>query len=149
LRNRSKGALVANRARDALAQVPLFAGLSPRHLKRIGDLTEEVRFMEGASVVRHGDAGDTFFVILEGEAKVQGPSGRVVNRLRPGEFFGEISLLDGGPRTASVVAETPLTMLALSRSSLLRLVQREPAVGIRLLSHVAMMLRRLERSASG
>lgn len=144
-----KGKSDSKRARDSLAQVPLFAGLSPRHLKRIGDLTEEVRFMEGASVVRQGDAGDTFFVILEGEAKVAGPSGRVVNRLRPGEFFGEISLLDGGPRTASVVAETPLTMLALSRASLLRLVQREPAVGVRLLGHAAMMLRRLERSASG
>jgi CRP-like cAMP-binding protein len=144
-----KGKSDSKRARDSLAQVPLFAGLSPRHLKRIGDLTEEVRFMEGASVVRQGDAGDTFFVILEGEAKVAGPSGRVVNRLRPGEFFGEISLLDGGLRTASVVAETPLTTLALSRASLLRLVQREPAVGVRLLGHVAMMLRRLERSASG
>jgi CRP-like cAMP-binding protein len=144
-----KGKSEAKRARDSLAQVPLFAGLPPRHLKRVGDLTEEVRFMEGATVVRQGDAGDTFYVILEGEAKVAGPSGRVVNRLRPGEFFGEISLLDGGPRTASVVAETRLTMLALSRSSFLRLVQREPAVGVRLLGHVAMMLRRLERSASG
>ena len=144
-----KGRSDSKRARDSLAQVPLFAGLPPRHLKRIGDLTEEVRFMEGATVVRQGDAGDTFFVILEGEAKVAGPSGRVVNRLRPGEYFGEISLLDGGPRTASVVAETPLTMLALSRSALLRVVQREPAVGVRLLGHVAMMLRRLERSASG
>ncbi|MGH2671881.1 MAG: cyclic nucleotide-binding domain-containing protein [Actinomycetota bacterium] len=144
-----KGKSESKRARDSLAQVPLFAGLSPRHLKRIGDLTEEVRFMEGATVVRQGDAGDTFYVILEGEAKVAGPSGRVVNRLRPGEFFGEISLLDGGPRTASVVAETPLKMLSLSRSSLLRLAQREPAVGVRLLAHVAMMLRRLERSASG
>lgn len=144
-----KGKSDSKRARDSLAQVPLFAGLPPRHLKRIGDLTEEVRFMEGATVVRQGDAGDTFFVILEGEAKVAGPSGRVVNRLRPGEYFGEISLLDGGPRTASVVAETPLRMLALSRSALLRVVQREPAVGVRLLGHVAMMLRRLERSASG
>jgi CRP-like cAMP-binding protein len=144
-----KGRSESKRARDSLAQVPLFAGLPPRHLKRVGDLTEEVRFMEGATVVRQGDAGDTFYVILEGEAKVAGPSGRVVNRLRPGEFFGEISLLDGGPRTASVVAETPLRMFALSRSSLLRLVQHEPAVGVRLLAHVAMMLRRLERSASG
>jgi CRP/FNR family cyclic AMP-dependent transcriptional regulator len=144
-----KGRSESKRARDSLAQVPLFAGLPPRHLKRVGDLTDEVRFMEGATVVRQGDAGDTFYVILEGEAKVAGPSGRVVNRLRPGEFFGEISLLDGGPRTASVVAETPLKMLSLSRSSLLRLVQREPAVGVRLLAHVARMLRRLERSASG
>jgi CRP-like cAMP-binding protein len=144
-----KGKSESKRARDSLAQVPLFAGLPPRHLKRVGDLTEEVRFMEGATIVRQGEVGDTFYVILEGEAKVAGPSGRVVNRLRPGEFFGEISLLDGGPRTASVIAETPLRMLALSRSSLLRLVQREPAVGVRLLAHVAMMLRRLERSASG
>lgn len=140
---------MGRRERDALAQVPLFAGLSPRHLKRLSDLTEESRFMEGAKVVRQGDSGDAFFVILEGEAKVLGPSGRVLSRLLPGEYFGEISLLDGGPRTASVVAETPLTMLALSRSSLLRVVQREPAVGVRLLGHVAMMLRRLERSASG
>jgi CRP-like cAMP-binding protein len=144
-----KGKSESKRARDSLAQVPLFAGLPPRHLKRIGDLTEEVRFMEGATIVHQGAAGDAFYVILEGEARVAGTSGRVVNRLRPGEFFGEISLLDGGPRTASVVAETPLRMLALSRSSLLRLVQREPAVGVRLLAHVAMMLRRLERSASG
>jgi CRP-like cAMP-binding protein len=144
-----KGRSESKRARDSLAQVPLFAGLPPRHLKRVGDLTEEVRFMEGAMVVRQGEVGDTFYVILEGEAKVAGPSGRVVNRLRPGEFFGEISLLDGGTRTASVIAETPLRMLSLSRSSLLRLVQREPAVGVRLLAHVAMMLRRLERSASG
>lgn len=129
--------------------MPLFAGLPPKHLKRIADLTEEVRFMEGAAVVRHGDEGDAFYVILEGEAKVSAPSGRVVNRLRPGEFFGEISLLDGGPRTADVVAETPLTVLALSRASLLRLVEREPAVGIRLLGHAAAMLRRLERSTAG
>lgn len=140
---------MARRARDALAQVPLFAGLPPRHLKRLGDLTEELKFMEGATVVRQGDVGDTFYVILEGEVKVAARSGRVVNKLRPGDYFGEISLLDGGPRTASVVAETPLTMLSLSRTAFLRLVESEPAVGVRLLSHAASMLRRLERSAAG
>src|ERR671918_609110 len=140
---------VGRRERDALAQVPLFAGLPPRHLKRLSDLTEERRFMEGAKVVRQGDSGDAFFVILEGEAKVLGPSGRVLSRLFPGEYFGEISLLDGGPRTATVVAETHLTTLTLSRSSFLKTVRGEPAVAVRLLNHAASMLRRLERPAAG
>jgi CRP-like cAMP-binding protein len=139
---------MAKRERDALAQVPLFSGLAPRHLKRISELTEEQRYMEGASVVREGEQGDTFYVILEGEAKVVAPSGRVVNRIFPGQYFGEISLLDGGPRTATVVAETPLKMLALERAAFLKIVEQEPAVGVKLLGQAATMLRRLERSAS-
>jgi CRP-like cAMP-binding protein len=140
---------VPKRERDALAQVPLFSSLSPRHLKRIADLTEQQRYMEGARVVRQGDVGDTFYVILEGEARVVGASGRTVNRLRPGEFFGEISLLDGGPRTADVVAATPLTMLALSRKSFLAVLRSEPVVAVTLLGHAASLLRRIERSTLG
>ena len=137
------------RERDALAQVPLFSSLSPRHLRRIADLAEEQRYMEGARVVRRGDVGDTFFVILEGEAKVVGPSGRTVNSLRPGEFFGEISLLDGGPRTADVVAATPLMMLALSRKNFLTVLRSEPVVAVSLLAYAAALLRRVERSTIG
>ncbi len=139
---------MTTRARRALAQVPLFQGLPPRHLRKIADLTVEERFMDGHSVVREGEDGDTFYVILEGEAKVVNASGRVVNRLRPGEFFGEISLLDGGPRTATVLADTPMMMLALSRKAFLKAVEMEPAVGIKLLNHASSMLRRLERSSS-
>jgi CRP-like cAMP-binding protein len=140
---------VPKRERDALAQVPLFSNLSGRHLKRLADLTEEQRYMEGARVVREGDVGDTFYVILEGEAKVVSRSGRVVNRLRPGDFFGEISLLDGGPRTASVIADTPLTMLALPRGAFLRVLRQDREIGVKLLGYAASMLRRLERSPSG
>jgi CRP-like cAMP-binding protein len=132
-----------------LAQVPLFFDLSSRHLKRLADRMEEQRFMEGASVVRHGEVGDTFYVIVEGEAKVIGSGGRVVHRLQPGEFFGEISLLDGGPRTATVVAETPMLMLTLARSAFRELIEVEPRVAVGMLKHVASMLRRLERPASG
>lgn len=105
--------------------------------------------MEGASVVRAGEEGDTFYVIVEGEVEVVSPDGRVVATLRPGEFFGEISLLDGGPRTASVVAATPLRMLALSRSAFREMIEVEPRVAVGLLKHAAMLLRRLERPASG
>jgi CRP-like cAMP-binding protein len=139
---------MSRRAKDALTQVPLFADLPPRHVKRLADLTEEQRYMEGATVVRAGDIGDTFYVISEGVGKVVSPKGRTVNRLYPGDFFGEISLLDGGPRTANVVSETPLTMLALSRTSFLKVLEGEPAVAVRMLKHVATMLRRLERSAT-
>jgi CRP-like cAMP-binding protein len=139
---------VPKRERDALAQVPLFSSLAPRYLRRLADLTEEQRFMEGSRVVREGDIGDTFYVILEGQANVLSASGRVVNRLRPGDFFGEISLLDGGPRTATVVADTPLKMLALPRKAFLHVIELEPAVGVALLSYSATMLRRLERSTN-
>jgi CRP-like cAMP-binding protein len=139
---------VPRRERDALTRVPLFSGLAPRHLKRLADLTEEQRYMEGARVVREGDVGDTFYVILEGGANVVSGSGRIVNRLQPGDFFGEISLLDGGPRTATVVADTPLTMLALPRKAFLKAIEQEPEVGVKLLNYAASMLRRLQRSAT-
>ena len=136
------------RERDALARVPLFSGLAPRHLRRLADVTEEQRYMEGARVVREGDIGDTFYVILQGGANVVNTRGRVVNRLQPGDFFGEISLLDGGPRTATVVADTPLSMLALPRKAFLKVIEQEPEVGVKLLNYAASMLRRLQRSAT-
>jgi len=140
---------VAVRARDALAQVPLFAGMPPRFLKRLADKMDEQRFMEGATIVRQGEPGDTFYVLIEGEAKVKDANGRVLSRLIPGDFFGEISLMDGGPRTATVVAETNLTALALSRKDFSALLQSEPKVTVGLLKHASALLRRLERPASG
>ena len=140
---------MAVRARDALAQVPLFAGMPPRFLKRLADKMDEQRFMEGATIVRQGEPGDIFYVLVEGEAKVKDANGRTLSRLIPGDFFGEISLMDGGPRTATVVAETNLTTLALSRKDFSALLQSEPKVTVGLLKHAAALLRRLERPASG
>lgn len=137
------------RARDALAQVPLFAGMPPRFLKRLADKMDEQRFMEGATIVRQGEPGDIFYVLVEGEAKVKDANGRTLSRLIPGDFFGEISLMDGGPRTATVVAETNMTALALSRKDFSALLRSEPKVTVGLLKHAAALLRRLERPASG
>ena len=137
------------RARDALAQVPLFTGLPSRFLRRLADKMDEQRFMEGATVVREGEPGDTFYVIVEGEAKVRDRKGRTLSRLIPGDFFGEISLMDGGPRTATVVADTKLTTLALSRRDFGALLRSEPHVTVGLLKHAAALLRRLERPATG
>ena len=100
-----------------LAGVPLFSGLPKRHLKRIGDLAETADYMAGASLVKEGTEGDAFYVIIEGLAKVV-MGERTINRLMPGDYFGEISLLDGGVRTASVVSETPLKVLVIDRKAL-------------------------------
>jgi CRP-like cAMP-binding protein len=140
---------MGKRERDAIRQVPLFSALPARHQRRLSDLAVEERLMEGATIVREGDIGDTFYVIVEGEAKVTSKSGRVVNRLRPGDFFGEISLLDGGPRTADVVADTPMVVLGITRKAFLRAITDQPEIGVKLLQYAASMLRRLDRPATG
>lgn len=140
---------MGKRERDAVGLVPLFAGLSRRHQHRVADLAVEEAIMEGATIVREGDIGETFYVILEGEAKVTTKSGRVVNRLRPGDFFGEISLLDGGPRTANVIADTPMVLLGVARKAFFRAIADQPEIGVRLLQYVAGLIRRLEHPPTG
>ena len=137
---------MSRKVQDVLRVVPLFAHLQPKQLRRLADGMEEVRFMEGASVVREGQPGDAFYVVVEGEAKVVNKDGRVINRLRPGDSFGEISLLDGGARTASVVSETPLVVLELKRTAFHRMLREEPGIAAKMLVHLASMLRRLDVS---
>lgn len=129
----------------ALASVPIFEGLSMRHLRQIAGVAEVADYMEGASVVRQGDEGDSFFVVLTGQAKVT-VNGRTVNRVVPGDHFGEISLLDGGARTASVVSETPMTLLMIDRRSFTKLLEREPSISVALLQSLSRALRRVDRS---
>jgi CRP-like cAMP-binding protein len=130
---------------EVLAGVPLFEGLAPRHLRRIRDLAEPADYMAGASLVKQGTEGDGFFVILEGLARVV-VGKRTINRLMPGDYFGEISLLDGGVRTASVVSETPMKVLLIERKRFLKLVRGEGAIAVALLRGLARAIRRTDRS---
>ena len=129
----------------ALASVPLFEGLTKRQLKKLTANAEIVDYMAGASVVKEGDIGDSFFVMLSGQAKVT-VKGRTVNRSLPGDHFGEISLLDGGPRTATVVTETPVTMLMLTRQQFRKTVADDPDLAVSLMESLARMIRRVDRS---
>jgi len=133
---------------DALIDVPLFAGLSKRHLRHIAGLCEEVQFAEGTSLAEEGKPGDSFYVLLEGEAKVI-RSGRRLDRLIPGDFFGEIALIDGGPRTASVVATTPVTTLTISRKRFRKMLEEDASIVLAMLEELAKRLRNNERSAIG
>lgn len=138
---------LGRRGADLLAQVPLFEGLSRRHLRQIAEHADEISFRERETIVEADQPGGTFFVIVEGEVKVlQG--NRVIARAGPGEFFGEISLLDGGPRSATVVAETPVAAIRLFKSSFDRVVTQEPKVAAKILAVVARRLREAERTIS-
>lgn len=133
---------------DALARVPLFADLGRRHLNQLADAAQIVSYRQGTTVIREGDPGATLFVIVDGMADVS-RGGRTLATLSPGEFFGEVSLLDGGPRTASIVAQTPLTAVRLFRAPFYRLVQAEPAIGVRVLAELARRIRRVDRAVRG
>jgi CRP/FNR family cyclic AMP-dependent transcriptional regulator len=132
----------------ALAVAPLFASLSKRHLRSLTKVTTVGAYDQGDEVVAEGSGGSMFFVILEGRAKaVRG--GRTVTHFSPGDFFGEISVLDGGPRSASVVAETPLRCLRLGGKEFTEVMSREPELAVGILREMAGRLRRSDRSVAG
>jgi CRP/FNR family cyclic AMP-dependent transcriptional regulator len=126
----------------ALRTVPLFDGFSRRHLRSLAGQAEVVRFEAGRVIVEEGQAGEAMFVILGGTARVE-RRGRRVASLVPGDFFGELSALDGGPRTASVVADTPIEAVRLHRQTLRRMIEREPALVLGLLVGLARRFRQV------
>lgn len=128
-----------------LADVPLFAGLSRRHLKRVAALARTRRFAPGTSIVRKGDPGSAFFVLLDGGARVVTPTGRP-KRLRTGDFFGEMALLDEAPRSADVVADGEVLAMTISCSAFRKLLRSEPAIAQELLRTLAARLRAAEKS---
>jgi hypothetical protein len=111
-----------------LARVPLFQALSKRHLRGVARLAELKRYSPGSQVVRVGARGDAFYVILDGGAQVTPPKGRG-KKLGEGDYFGELALLDGAPRSATVTAMGTLTTARISRSALSSL-KEEPAIAV-------------------
>lgn len=129
----------------ALSVVPLFGGFSKRDLNRLAEEADLVSFPPGTTIVEEGLLGETMFVVLAGEAKVvQGT--RRLGTVRPGDFFGEVALLDGAPRSASVVAETPLEALRLYRRTLFRMLEAEPQLALKILDSLVRRVRDLTRS---
>ena len=139
---------IGKRGAAVLAGVPLFSGLSKRQIKQLAESADEVSFYPGERIVEAGMRGGTMFVILQGEARVVRGK-RTLGRLRPGEFFGEVSLLDDGPRTATVIAGTPVVAVRLYRRSLRKLIESEPEVAVRILRVVASRFRSEERPLTG
>jgi CRP/FNR family cyclic AMP-dependent transcriptional regulator len=112
---------------DALARCPFFAGLSRRELIELAKVTEDMEVDEGKALTREGRSGSEFFVIVEGEVSVT-KEGSEVRRLGPGDFFGEIALLEDTPRTATVTATTPLRFFVLTRQAFRSLLAHQPDI---------------------
>ncbi|HEY7003904.1 MAG TPA: cyclic nucleotide-binding domain-containing protein [Gaiellaceae bacterium] len=143
----AKGAPLGSEWVDVLRDIPLFAPLSKRHVKRIANLASPRRFAAGSAIVRKGQRGETFYVILDGEATLSLPKGR--NRtLGAGDFFGELALLDGGPRTATITAKTAVLTMAIGRRAFLKLVKGDSELALGLLKATSERLREADRAAS-
>ena len=123
-----------------LSRVPLFEDLSRAHLGRVASLAEQFTYNPGRVIVKKNDPGRAFYVIVEGRAKVV--KGRIVTARReaelgPGDFFGELALLDGGPRAATVVAASPLTTIRIERTAFRGLLRTEPDLALKVLEGMA------------
>jgi CRP/FNR family transcriptional regulator, cyclic AMP receptor protein len=127
---------------DMLASVRLFSTLSAKERSEVRSLMTEVEVEAGRVLAHQGAHGQEFFVILEGRAKVE-RDGDQIAEVGPGDFQGEISLLDGGPRTATVTAITPMKILVASHPEFDALLDRVPMIGRRMLPVLAKRIRQI------
>jgi len=125
---------------DMLACVDLFEGLSRKELREIEKYAREVKFPAGSTIVTQGETGVGFHMILTGRAKIL-VNGRVRDSIGAGKFFGELSLIDRGPRTATVKADTAVTTLSIASWQFLPMVEKNPSIARKILIELAQRLR--------
>jgi CRP-like cAMP-binding protein len=121
---------------ELIRKVPLFANCSRRELNEVAAVADEIDLREGKQMTREGAPGREFFVLLEGTADVQKGS-RKINALEAGDFFGEIALVSRAPRTATVVATSPVRALVITERSFRRLLERSPEIQRKVLAALA------------
>lgn len=130
-----------------LAATPLFSGLSQPELLRLAEATAERIYQRGQFLFHQGDPGDRLFVIAEGLVKVvvssSGGEEMILAALRPPDIFGELAMIDGGARSASIQAVESTTVLTLTRATLLDLLATRPQIGDVLLRSLGGLIRRL------
>jgi CRP/FNR family transcriptional regulator, cyclic AMP receptor protein len=128
---------------DLLHRIPLFSAFGRRELERLGQLADEVDVPAERCLMAQGDRGTEMFVIVNGEVRVE-RDGERLNTLGPGDFFGEIALLDGGPRTATVTATQPSRLLVLTHREFHAMMEEFPEIAAEVLNSLAHRIRRLE-----
>jgi CRP/FNR family cyclic AMP-dependent transcriptional regulator len=125
---------------EVLRRVPLFADLSKREAQQLARLFKERRFADGETVVKEGSGGAAFFMIESGKAKVV-VGGKERGALKPGDYFGEIALIDEGARMATITATSDLVCYGLTFWDFRPLVQENGKIGWKLLQSLAKKLR--------
>jgi CRP-like cAMP-binding protein len=121
---------------DIIRGVPLFTNCSRAELAEVTKIADEIDVPEGKELMREGDRGREFFVLLDGNAAVQ-QGGRKVNSLGPGDFFGEIALVSRSPRTATVTTTVPCDLLVITGTSFRALLDHSPRIQLRVLEALA------------
>jgi CRP-like cAMP-binding protein len=127
-----------------LAELPLFSRCRKRHLRKLAGLAEFQEFAPGDVVIQAGDTPDAFYLILSGRARVLAK--RRARALQAGEYFGEMGLIDGEPRSASIMAAEELQAMKLPRRPFLKLLEQEPGIAVAMLAELAGRVRRLEQT---
>ena len=125
---------------ESLRQVPLFSSLDKKELAMLAKLVKEQTYQPGTTIVKAGAGGHGLYIIKEGEVSIL-QDGRTVASMGPGQFFGEISVLDGGPRTADVRAESPTTCLALISWEVKPLLMENAGITYKMLLEMVKRLR--------
>ena len=131
---------------ELLRGVTLFAGLDPEHLAAVAAIAEERDVDAGTTLTTEGRQEGYFYAIASGTVRID-RGGRTINTLHDGDFLGEISLVDGGPRTATAVTETPSQLLVLNHRRFWQLLDQEPTVRDAILEEVGRRLRQLDAEA--
>jgi len=131
---------MATQPAEALTKVPLLRGLGDRELQRLASQLHERKFPAGSTVVSEGATGTGFFVIAEGEAEVA-IGGQVRSKLGPGDYFGEMALIDEGIRSATITAVTDLTCYGMTPWEFKPFVEEHPEVAWTLLQTMTRRLR--------
>jgi CRP/FNR family transcriptional regulator, cyclic AMP receptor protein len=129
---------------DVLGALPLFSRLSKRHLRGLARFAQVDDHSPGEVIIQAGESGDSLFLVLEGRARVLGKS----RELKPGDFFGEMALVDGEPRSATITATDRVRTMKLPRRSFLKALKQDPQIGLAIMESLAGRVRRLERGSS-
>jgi len=128
-----------------LQRVQLFEACSARQMRAIARIAEVEEVSAGAVLARVGDPGDRFFVIVDGSARIE-VAPEKHSRMGPGQFFGEMSLLDGEPRSATVIADTAMRLLLIHRRDFMTLLGEAPALTERILITLSQRVRNAEKA---
>ena len=126
--------------RTWLAKVPLFAGCPAEVVDQLADATAEIAFAGGQPIVQQGQVGNGLYIVVSGTARIVGGTDELA-RLGPGDFFGELSVIDQQPRAASAYAEGATVCLALASWDLMSMLERDPKLAMNLLKQLAGRLR--------
>ena len=126
-----------------LSSVPLFSGLDKKDLQAIADIGREVTFEAGKTILKQGEPGLSFLLILEGKAEVR-KKGKTVTAIGPGGFFGEMTVIDDRPRSADIVAIEPTRCFGVTAWSFTPMLRSRPSIAIEVIRELVRRLRQFE-----